>query len=75
MVDEPAAAISEKGGRLVRRARWLLLAGSHLTRRRFGSMARRIGGMTAASALREAMGAAKLCDQGGNGRTGVYGMH
>jgi len=39
------------GGRLVKHARyyWLLLAASHLTRRLFGSMVRRIGRLTVAS--------------------------
>jgi hypothetical protein len=39
------------GGRLVKHARyyWLMLAESHLTRRLFGSMVRRIGALTVAS--------------------------
>ncbi|MCC7174322.1 MAG: transposase [Bryobacterales bacterium] len=39
------------GGRLVKHARyyWLMLAGSHLTRRLFGSMVRRIGALAVAS--------------------------
>ena len=37
------------GGRLIRHARyyWLILAESHLTRRLFGSMVRRIGALPA----------------------------
>jgi hypothetical protein len=39
------------GGRLVKHARyyWLMLAGSHLTRRLFGGMVRRIGALAAAA--------------------------
>lgn len=39
------------GGRLVKHARyyWLMLTESHLTRRLFGSMVRRIGALTVAS--------------------------
>jgi hypothetical protein len=44
VVDQPAATLVKTGGRLVKHARyyWLLLAESHLTRRMFGSMLRRI---------------------------------
>jgi hypothetical protein len=53
------------GGRLVKHARyyWLMLAESHLTRRLFVSMVRRIGAPTVASGQREAMVTAKLCDR------------
>ncbi len=39
------------GGRLVKHARyyWLMLAGSHLTRRLFGSMVRRIDALAVAT--------------------------
>jgi hypothetical protein len=42
--DYLAATAGETGGRLMKHARyyWLLLAESHLTRRLFGSMVRRI---------------------------------
>jgi hypothetical protein len=48
------------GGRLVKHARyyWLMLAESHLTRRLFGSMVRRI----------DALAVAKSCDQDGEAR-------
>jgi hypothetical protein len=44
VADRLAAAIGENCGRLVKRARycWLLLVGSHLTRRLFAGMVRRI---------------------------------
>jgi len=44
VADEPAAAVVKTGDRLVEHARyyWLLLAESHLTRRLFGAMVRRI---------------------------------
>jgi hypothetical protein len=44
VADEPPAAPRKTGGRLVRHSRyyWLLLAESHLTRRLFGAMLRRI---------------------------------
>lgn len=47
VVDEPAAAIGENGGRLIKHARyyWLRLAESHLTRRLFASMLGRIDGL------------------------------
>jgi hypothetical protein len=65
------------GGRLVKHARhyWLLLADSHLTRRLFGSMVRRIDPLAAATGYTEAMGGAKPGDQKGEGRRGVRGMH
>ena len=47
VADELAARLVKTGGRLVKHARyyWLLLAESHLTRRLFGSMLRRIGAL------------------------------
>jgi hypothetical protein len=44
VVDQPPAAPRKTGGRLLKHARfyWLLLAESHLTRRLFGAMLRRI---------------------------------
>jgi hypothetical protein len=44
VLDELAAAVGEDCGRLVKLARyyWLLLAESHLTRRLFGNMLRRM---------------------------------
>ena len=51
VVDEPAAALGEDGGRLVKHARyyWLLLAESHLTRRLFGAMVGRITALPVAT--------------------------
>ena len=45
--DQFAAKTGEMGGRLIKHARyyWLLLAESHLTRRLFGSMLRRMEGL------------------------------
>jgi hypothetical protein len=64
------------GGRLVKHARyyWLLLVESHLIRRLFGSVVRRIEALAVATGQTEAMGGAKLGDQGGEGRRGVCGM-
>jgi hypothetical protein len=47
VVDEFAAEAGETGGRLIKHARyyWLLLAESHLTRRLFGAMVRRIAAL------------------------------
>ena len=47
VADEPAARLVKTGGRLVKHARyyWLLQAESHLTRRLFGSMLRRIAAL------------------------------
>ena len=44
VADQLATTVGETGGRLVKHARyyWLMLAESHLTRRLFGSMVRRI---------------------------------
>src|ERR1035437_3878173 len=54
------------GGRLVKHARyyWLMLAESHLTRRPFGGMVRRIGALAVATGETEAMSTAKSGDQG-----------
>ncbi len=68
---------AKTGGRLVEHARyyWLLLAESHLTRRLFGKMVRRIDALAVATRWTEAMRGAKLGDQGGEGRKAVCGMH
>jgi hypothetical protein len=49
--DQFAAAAGEDRGRLIKHARyyWLMLAESHLTRRLFGSMVRRIGTLAVAT--------------------------
>jgi hypothetical protein len=49
------------GGRVVKHARcyWLMLAESHLARRLFASMVRRIGALAVATGWTEAMGTAK----------------
>ena len=60
------------GGRLVKHARyyWLLLAESHLTRRLFGAMVRRIAALPVPGGQAEAVGN-KIEQQGGEGRRGV----
>jgi hypothetical protein len=47
MTAQYALTVVKTGGRLIKHARyyWLLLAGSHLTRRLFGSMLRRIAAL------------------------------
>ena len=47
VADECAAAVGEDGGRLITHARddWRRLAESHLTRRLFGSMVRRMAAL------------------------------
>jgi hypothetical protein len=51
VIDQPATAPRQEGGRLVRHARyyWLLLAESHLTRRLFGAMLQRIWALPVAT--------------------------
>ena len=46
-----SARLVKTGGRLVKHARyyWLMLAESHLTRRLFGAMVRRIAGLSLAT--------------------------
>jgi Transposase DDE domain group 1 len=60
------------GGRLVKHARyyWLLLAESHLTRRLFGSMVRRIAVAVASGGIAEAVGAGERF-RAKRGRMGV----
>ena len=51
VADQLQQRLVKTGARLVRHARyyWLMLAESHLTKRLFGSMVRRIGTLTVAS--------------------------
>ena len=63
------------GGRLVKHARyyWLMLAESHLTRRLFGSMVRRIDALAVATGWRVGDDTAKPGNSGREGRRGVCG--
>lgn len=61
------------GGRLVKHARyyWVLLAESHLTRRLFGSMLRRIAALLPPASQNQVGGGGRLSDDGRRGRRGV----
>ena len=65
------------GGRLIKHARyhWLMLAESHLTRRLFGSLARRIDALVVATGQRVGNDTAKPDRTGCEARSGVRGRH
>jgi len=86
VLDQLTAAVSEDGCRLIKHARnyWLFLAESHLTRRLFAAMVRRIAALPVATRQTQAMGAAKSGGQevrvGGVSvecaeKTGFPGLH
>jgi hypothetical protein len=66
VVDEPAAAIGQdRGADQARRYYWLMLAESHLTRRLFGAMVRRIAALPVATGSRRAVGCREIRRPGG----------